>query len=99
MLKQIGAAFALLVLTGSAFAQTFDRPFDSTRRNTQPQYRPPPAKSYSTPAAGPSINPSVGQIGVPPPPSTYTGQIGVPPPPSAYTGAYSSTYGTTPGNR
>jgi hypothetical protein len=86
MLTQIGAALALLVLTGSAFAQTFDRPFDSTRRNIQPQYRPAPAKSYSTPTAGPSINP-------------YAGQIGVPPPPSAYTGTYNSTYGATPGNR
>jgi hypothetical protein len=99
MLTQIGAALALLVLTGSAFAQTFDRPFDSTRRNIQPQYRPAPAKSYSTPAAGPSIKPNAGQIGVPPPPSAYAGQIGVPPPPSAYTGTYNSTYGATPGNR
>ena len=86
MLTQIGAAFALVVLTGSAFAQSFDRPFDYTRRNIQPQYRPAPANSYSTTTAGPSVNP-------------YAGRIGAPPPPSAYTGTYRSTYGAAPGNR
>jgi hypothetical protein len=87
MLTQIGAALALVVLTGSAFAQTFDRPFDYTRsRNIQRQYRPAPANSYSTTTAVPSVNP-------------YARQIGAPPPPSAYTGTYSSTYGAAPANR
>jgi len=86
MLRQIVTALALLMLTSSAFAQTFDRPFDSTRRNTQQQYRPAPAKSYSPPAPGPIVK-------------SYAGQIGVPPPPSAYTGTYSGTYGATSGNR
>ena len=90
MLIQIGAALALVVLSGSAFAQTFERPFD-TRRNTQPQYRTAPANSYSTTTAGPSINPYAGQIGAPPPPPAYTG---------TYSGTYSSTYGpTAAGNR
>jgi hypothetical protein len=86
MSTQIGAALAAIVLTGSAFAQTFDRPFDHSRRNVQPQNRPAPFKSYSTTATAPSINP-------------YAGQIGAPPPPSAYTGTYSSTYGAALGNR
>jgi hypothetical protein len=89
MLAQIGAVLALVMLTGSAFAQTFDRPFDPTRRNFQPQLRPAPVKNYGTTTARPSSNP-------------YAGQIGVPAPPSAYTGTYSSkAYGNTygPGNR
>ena len=86
MLTRVLAAFAIVVLTGSAFAQTFDRPFDHSRRNVQPQNRPAPFKSYSTTATTPSIDP-------------YAGQIGAPPPPSAYTGTYSSTYGAAVGNR
>jgi len=91
MLTQIGAALALVVLTGSAFAQTFDRPFDYTRRNIQPQYRPAPANSYSTTTAAPSVNPYARQIGAPP--SAYTGTY------SSTYGAYSSTYGAPPANR
>jgi hypothetical protein len=86
MFTQIGAALAAIVLTGSAFGQTFDRPLDHTRRNVQPQHRPAPVKNYSTTATTPSTNP-------------YAGQIGAPPPPSAYTGTYSSTYGAALGNR
>jgi len=93
MLTQIGAALALVVLTGSAFAQTFDRPFDSTRKNIPRQYRPAPANSYSTPTAVPSVNPYAGRIGAPPPPSAYTGTY------SSTYGAYSSTYGAPPANR
>lgn len=97
MLTQIGAALALVVLTGSAFAQTFDRPFDRpfdyTRRNIQPQYRPAPANSYSTTTAAPSVNPYAGRIGAPPPPSAYTGTY------SSTYGAYGSTYGAPPANR